>query len=229
MAVRTSNQHGFACPWVRGTSQWDALGRVQSWAQVQRGTPGGAQPLEALWVLSRPFPDAGQRKDSSRDPEPEEGPWPLSGPWRLRRSLFDRREGFLPPREEHLSPSKVWDVFFWDTRQEEREWMICRHVCTVTELGKMILFCSEHYQVNCTSSISVGSIHMKLWNSWWLCLGNCSFLIGSSITHEFNSKQCYQQIQMIYILSSLPSLSHTLSDSKRWILWASMMRNDECL
>ena len=34
---------------------------------------------------------------------------------------------------------------------------------------------------------------------------------------------------MIYILSSLPSLSHTLSDSKRWVLWASMMRNDECL
>ena len=70
---------------------------------------------------------------------------------------------------------------------------------------------------------------MKLWNSWWLCLGNCSFLIRSSITNEFNSKQCYQQIQMIYILSSLPSLSHTLSDSKRWVLWASMMRNDECL
>ena len=140
---------------------------------------------------------------SSRDPEPKEGPWPLSGPWRLSRSLFDLREGFLPPREEHLSPGKVWDVLFWDTRQEELEWVICRHVCMVTELGKMILFCSEHYQVNCTSSITVGSIHMKLWNSWWLCLGNCSFLIGSSITHEFNSKQCYQQIQMIYILSSI--------------------------
>lgn len=77
--------------------------------------------------------------------------------------------------------------------------------------------CLAHYQVNCTGSISIGSIHMKLWNLRWLCPGNWSFLIGSSITHEFNSKQCYQQIQMIYILSNLLSLSHTLSGSKRWI------------
>lgn len=212
-------------PWAVPILLQRALGFVNEPKQ----SPGGAQPLEALWVLSRPFPDVGQKKGNSRDPEPKEGPWPLSGPWRLSRSLFDLREGFLPPREGHLSPGKVWNALFRDTRQEEPEWVICRHVCMVIKLGKMTLFCSEHYQVNCTSAISVGSIHMKLWNSWWLCLGNCSFLIGSSITHEFNSKQCYQQIQVIYIWSSLPSLSHTLSESKRWVLWAPMMRNDECL
>lgn len=50
------------------------LQRALGFMNEPKQSPGGAQPLEALWVLSRPFPDTGQRKDSSRDPEPEEGP-----------------------------------------------------------------------------------------------------------------------------------------------------------
>lgn len=114
-------------------------------------------------------------------------------------------------------PSKCVRCILWEYWTERTGMNDLQSCLLVTELGKMILFCLKHYQVNCTSSISIGSSHMKLWNLWWLCLGNCSFLIGSSITHEFNSKQCYQQIQMIYILSNLISLSHTLSVSKRWI------------
>lgn len=57
----------------------------------------------------------------------------------------------------------------------------------------------------------------KLWDFGCLCLGHCSFLIRSPISHEFNSKQCYQQIQMTYILSHLLLLSHTVLGSKRCI------------
>lgn len=173
---------------------------LHGWAHTK---PSSNPALLALWAPSQPSADVGQRKQSSVDPETREGPWPSSGPGGLSRSLLDLREGVLPPREESWvgeagaplsSPVNLWDVLFWDARQEELEWMICSHVCRLQSSEKWSFFCPEHYQVNCTIFISVGSSHMKLWNSWSLCQGNCSFLIRSSITHEFNSKQCYQQI-----------------------------------
>lgn len=180
-------------------------------------SPAADQPLLALWAPSQPSWGVGWGKEGSGDLEIREGAWPSSGSGELSRSLSDLREGQSIQAGvvgrgsggASLLPSTGVRCTLLGCRTERTGMNDLQSSLLVMELGKMILFCPEHYQVNCTSPISIGNIHMKLWNSWWLCLGNRSFLMGSSITHEFNSKQCYQQIQMIYILGSPFSLSHT--------------------
>lgn len=166
-------------------------------------TPLGSKPA---------VPRGGTLPGGQQEAQGPRGTLTLARPWGTQQVTPGWAGGLLPPRGEGERASPLFVARKGVRRGPLGCWQEEVQGCLlVTELGEPEL-ASEQRQPH-----QPWKHPQKAWDFGRLCLGHCSFLIRSLITREFNSKQCYQHIQMIYILSHLLSLSHTLLSSKRWI------------
>lgn len=106
------------------------------------------------------LPRCGTEEGQQQRPRVKEGPWPRSA-LEAQQVTSRPQEGFLPPRRGTSLQVRCEMHSSRDTRQKNRvsDLPSCLHGY---KTRKNDLSAQEHYQVNCTSAISVGSIHMKL-------------------------------------------------------------------